>query len=699
MTLLALATAAVVVGSWRFTLSLGLRRGVDVVTAWLVVLAAEICLLVLGVGLAGQLRPVPLAVTAGVVSAAQVGWSLTGGREPARRSGRPVWTALGRALRRAHRHPILLVLALLVAAQYLWRLAVALRFPVLDYDGNAYHLISVDTWVQREAVTRTPQVVFADVYPQNSELITAWSATFLHSTWLSGLTQFLFVAMGTAAVVGIAANAGATRPRALLAGLVFAATPIVFLQAGTGYVDVAASATVLATWQLLLSAHDLRHRAGTGPGAGQRPERAGRHRAGYPQLVRYFLVAGLGVGMMLGTKSSNVLAAVLATGLAVVILRTAWRPPRTSGASAPTEPSPTEASPTEADPAAPDPPEPARIEPAPPRFRRWAAAPLYALLAPAVLVGGYWYLRNLLSYGNPLWPVTVPFFQGQGSVQELIVGGGNVPAEIAEDPPLTQIGQSWASDLFPHPFTYDQRLGGFGPQWLLLLAPAIAVMVPGFLRDRVGYLLGLVVPFGVLFLLQPAAWWSRYTIFVAGLGAVCYVLAVQWLAGRWERALHVTLVALVGIGMWWSVSPTYLAADQSDPLSPAEAVALLRADEKTRMTSRFPWNGYTALADAPRGALVAVPDRGRLLFAHPYVGTHLDRRLVVIPTPTDIGGLYAAARRVGADYVVLDPGAEPTAGLARGALDPASGFRQVGRTYDGLLFAVDDSPDAVTVGN
>ncbi|HEV2086936.1 MAG TPA: hypothetical protein VGR21_01365, partial [Cryptosporangiaceae bacterium] len=214
--LLVLATLAVVAGSWRFTLALGLRRPADVVTAWLVVLSAELCLLVLGVGLAGQLRPVPLAVTAGVVSALQLGWSVTAGRGAARRSGRPVWSVVSHALRRSWRHPILLVLGLLVLGQYLWRLAIALRFPALDYDGNAYHLISVDTWVQAGAVTHTPQVIFADVFPQNSELVTAWSATFLHSTSLSGLTQFLFAALGTAAVVGIASNAGATRSRALL---------------------------------------------------------------------------------------------------------------------------------------------------------------------------------------------------------------------------------------------------------------------------------------------------------------------------------------------------------------------------------------------------------------------------------------------------------------------------------------------------
>lgn len=668
MTVLLAATAAVVVGSWRFTLSLGLRRSVDTVSAWLVVLAAQLCLLVLGVGLAGQLRPTPLLLAAAVVAFAQVLWSLTLGRDTARRAGRAVWGALGRASRRSWRHPVLLVLGLLVLAQYLWRLAIAVRFPVLDWDGNAYHLISVDNWVQQEAVTHSPQSIFADVYPQNAELITAWSATFLHSTSLAGLTQFLFAAMGFAAVVGIASNAGARRSGALFAGLLFAATPIVFLQVGTGYVDIAASATVLVTWQLVLSAYDLR---------GESPRR----------LVPQFLVAGLAVGMMLGTKSSNVLGAVIAVLMAVLVLRTLWQ------AFRPPEPIP--------------PPDPTggpadglsggggtTVLTAPAatriavrqRFGRWAVAPLCALLIPAVAVGCFWYVRNLVTYGNPLWPITIPFFQGQGTVQQLIIGG-NIPAEIAQLPPLTKIFQSWSADLFAHPFLYDQRLGGFGPQWLLL-GPAILVMIFGFLRDRVVYLLGLLIPFCVLLMLQPASWWARFTIFFVGLGAVCFVLATRWLGGRWERVLHAGVVVLVAIGMWWSVSPTYLSATGTDPLSPAQALQLLRADEQTRSATRFPWTDYTDLADAPRGSVVAVPDRNPLLFTHPYVGTELRRRLVIIPTPADLATLRADLAGVRADFVVLDPKTEATAGLAREALLDPGHFTPAGTTYDGLLFAV-----------
>ncbi|MEP6697344.1 MAG: hypothetical protein ABJA34_10760 [Pseudonocardiales bacterium] len=672
-----IATAAAFAGSWRLALALGLRRGVDVVTAWLLILSAQLCMLVLVVGLARQLRPVPLAVAAGATAIVQVLFSATVRRSTARECSRRLRATMMQILRRPWRHPLLLTLGLLVSAVYAWRLAVAVRLPTLDFDGNYYHLISVDTWVQNGAVTHTPQNIFADTYPQNSELITAWSATFLHSTWLAGLTQFLFVAMGAAAVMGLAANAGSGRWRAVFAGMVFAATPIVFLQAGTAYVDIAASATILATWQVLLSAHDAR-----------------QGHARRSQLGAYYAVVGLGIGMMLGTKGSNIVSAALAVVLAAAILLARWRfRPSGALATAPAAPALPREPETDAMPAARGgaavlvsiPAQTLRTTQGE-SFWRYAALPLCALTIPALLVGGYWYARNLVTYGNPVWPVTVPFFQGRGTVGQLLAV--NAPPELQKLPPLSQIGRSWIADLAPHAYNYDQRLGGFGPQWLLLLAPSIAVMVFGFLRDRLVYLVGLMVPLVTLLFLRPEPWWSRYTVFLAGLGAVCFVLALKWLAGRWERVLHWALVAVVALGMWGANSPTEITAGApARPLTLGHALALLRADQGTRAYALYPWSAFKPLSSAPPGAVVAIPDRNKMIFTHPYIGTDLKRRLVVIPTPRNEPMLYTSLVAAGADYVVLDPDTAPTAALAKAALrDPR--LHQIGFVFDGLLFAV-----------
>lgn len=713
MILLGLSTAAVLAGSFLFSLVLGLRRSVDVVTAWLVVFSAQICMIVLAVGLAGQLRPMPLAMVAVGVSVLQGLWMLTRRQVAGQCLGR-LGNALAKALRRPWRHPVLLVVGLLVAIQYAWRLAIALRLPVLDWDGNYYHLISVDTWVQNEAVTHVPQVIFADTYPQNSELVTAWSATFLHDLSLAGVTQFLFVAMGMAAVVGLARNAGATAARSLLAGLLFAATPIVFLQVGTGYVDIAASATLLAAWQLLLSAFDFR--------AG----RTARHRrlnyAVRSQFIRYYGVAGLAVGMMVGTKSSNLVAAAIAVAVGTGILATAWHQRRAPATPGPRETA-TVATEEAGRSALPDPgtaaflgpafqgkvlnlhlaeldvaaggdtavltassPEPTPDTPSMQTFKRYAVLPLCALVVPAVVVGGFWYIRNLVTYGNPVWPITIPFFPGQGAVNELL--GSNAPPEITELSPLTQIGRSWVEDLYPHSFVYDQRLGGLGPQWILLLFPATVVMVFGFLRDRLIYLLGLLLPFVLLVMLRPDPWLSRYTIYLVGLGAVCYVLAVDGSGARWRRPLNVVLVVLVALGMWWATSPTYVrAGEPQHALTPAETLQLMRADYPTRMSAPYPWNGYGPVIDAPSGSVIAIPDQNILYFTHPYVGTRLERQLVIIPTPDDIDALYSSLVRNSADYVVLDPNGARTASLALAALKDHR-FTQVGISFDGMIFTV-----------
>ena len=45
-------------------------------------------------------------------------------------------------------------------ARLAWRTLLALRLPVVDYDGFSYHLVFVDVWLQHDALRLVPHRIW-----------------------------------------------------------------------------------------------------------------------------------------------------------------------------------------------------------------------------------------------------------------------------------------------------------------------------------------------------------------------------------------------------------------------------------------------------------------------------------------------------------------------------------------------------------
>jgi hypothetical protein len=146
---------------------------------------------------------------------------------------------------------ILAVASLLSLA---WRSALALRWPVLDYDGVSYHLVTVAVWLQDGVIGRVPQRIWSDGYPANGELVSTWLALATGTSSLTTFTGMAGVPLGVIATVGLARIIGAGRRPAILAGLLFGAVPALVLLMSTTYVDTIAASTAVAAWYLGLSA-------------------------------------------------------------------------------------------------------------------------------------------------------------------------------------------------------------------------------------------------------------------------------------------------------------------------------------------------------------------------------------------------------------------------------------------------------------
>jgi hypothetical protein len=116
---------------------------------------------------------------------------------------------------------------------------------------------------------------------------------------------------------------------------------------------------------------------------------------------------------------------------------------------------------------------------------------------------------------------------------------------------------SWREQ--PGDYYYDQQIGGFGRQWLYLEFPALlAATLLALKRRRFDFLLA-AASFWLLFIVQPANWWTRYTIFFVALGVVSLAWVSQQLP-RWPKAaLQAATLALVCFSLYCSTTHGYFS--------------------------------------------------------------------------------------------------------------------------------------------
>jgi hypothetical protein len=375
----------------------------------------------------------------------------------------------------------ILILIALVALGVL--VLFALLLPPYGYDAYTYHLPIVAVWMQTGNIsTKIPYNGYSNVYPAGTELIYTWLALFVHNYSLQTLCQVFYSLAGWLAVAGIGRVVGLRRSLALAAGALYFLTPIVLANSLSSYVDMA-----FAAMCLVLTFFTLRHI--------------------YQPRTAHLALAGLAGGLCIGMKSTGV--AYVALAVAILAGSYAWRWWR-PGAKVPRKT----------------------------RSRVLSdlaiAAALFAI--PTLAFGIYWYARDWVNFSNPVYPYTITLFghafPGSGTVQDVLVKQ-QTPPQWANLPNWRQAVASWQTDLPGHftTYGYDQRLGGFGVQWPLLELPALVLFTLYALWKRRDLCFTLVLPTLIIFLLQPASWWSRYMVFIVGPAAVALFFLLQQLPG------------------------------------------------------------------------------------------------------------------------------------------------------------------------
>jgi hypothetical protein len=567
-----------------------------------VVLLSTIQVGVVGAALASLRLSRPLAASLLAVSALVAGLVWRGLRE----GKAPPWAGISE-----HRWGWRLAGAF--AALYLLLLACAVIAPDISWDGNSYHLPAIQQWYQHGQVIwvegpESTNLGNINGHPKAAEVVSFFLSCLIHPA-LSKAHNLVYLPLGILGVASLALALGASRGAALLAGAVLLLVPINLGQSPTAYVDSAFGSAAIAWLAVTV-----------------RLRRLDAERYGWQALV-----LGCALGLMIGVKGTGLLLGAIGS-LALCFVHLAGRP---------------------------------RTFSAPAVIAWWLGIGVGALA-----VGGFWYARSFAHGHSPLYPFAlsiagVTLFPGFDPFEP--PGTFAVNGEIAALPAPLQIAFTWLQGLWRWPRSivgFDVRLGGLGFLWALGCLPAIVALVRERARTRTTWreelvrqpLWLLLAIVGLGFLFQPCRWWSRYTIWIYGLGLPCLATLSYAAMGRRGRAWAIACasVALLEAGIvvarWQNPLLAFAVREQrgEPPVAP-----------RPRLTTHFypPWGVRGSVIEQVAHTADGIGIGPLAWYAEPLVGVFGQplgaRRIDFVPADleADFDDWYA---RVRPRWVVMD---------------------------------------------
>ncbi|MBI4654288.1 MAG: hypothetical protein HY752_04760 [Nitrospirae bacterium] len=361
-------------------------------------------------------------------------------------------------------------------------------FPSYTWDALWYHLPIVGYIMQSGAIKDNfaPSFIdlFINIFPKNLELFFLWNTIFLESDIIIDLSQLFFTLVGVLAIYSIAIKLKVREGYAVYSSLLFFFTPIVILQSTTNYVDIAISVLFLIAINFLM--YDV------------------------PEDSRFektpIFLSGLTAGILLGSKVSGPL--FFLTFSSAIAIHKIIGYFRNNGHS---------------------------IKDSIMPYTKY-------FIVPAILMGGYWYIKNWLLYQNPVYPMEISIFDI--TLFKGLYGGIVDPAPqiINKLSSLARPFYVWLERV--EYYLYDSRLSGFGPIWFILFLPSsVFSFIYAVKRKKYNFLfLGIILI--IVFLFHPRNWNTRYVIFIVGLGAISFGLVLECFDKK-GRVLKVIALLLV----------------------------------------------------------------------------------------------------------------------------------------------------------
>ncbi len=415
---------------------------------------------------------------------------------------------------------ILLALFSLLVMKICWLMFIGYLFPSYTWDSLSYHLPIVGNIMQSGAIMENPvnfQIdTFINIFPKNMELFFLWNIIFLKSRIITDLSQLLFVIIGILTTYSIALKLDIKARSALYSSFLFFFTPIVILQINTNYIDIAVSVLLLIVINYLLY-ESPSFKNGSSPVEHQNDRKTP------------ILLAGVTAGILLGSKGSGPLFVLIF--LSAIIVQEFIKHRRQIYAR--------------------DSAGKSNI------IRRSIIPYLMYFFFPLIVLGSYWFIKNWVLYGSPVYPMEITVFNitiFKGLYKKML---DPVPALIENSSYLTRLFHVWMEKV--EFYLYDSRLSGFGPLWTILLLPSLVfAFINSAIKKRYNWLfisLLLILTFAV----HPRNWNTRYTIFMVAFGAVSYGFVIDYF-GKKTRITGVIALVLAAYTFLTVNSPCVMPA-------------------------------------------------------------------------------------------------------------------------------------------
>ncbi len=429
-----------------------------------------------------------------------------------------------------------------------WIVFLGYLFPSYTWDALWYHLPMVGYIMQSGAIQEVPVYSFItrfiNTLPKNIELFSLWNIIFLKNDAIVDLSQLFFTVMGVFSIYSIAVKLKIKEQYAVYSSLLFFFSPVIILQSTTNYIDIAVSVLFLVAINFLMC-DNTDECPDNKPGI-----------INFKKVKMPVLLAGLTTGILLGSKWSGPLfVAVLA---ALIVMRELAihfnlfniTPSGYKG-----------------------------------NFIRNRFIPyIICFIIPVFVMGGYWYIKNWVIYGNPFHPVEITFFnftifKGLYRGIEMMEKMNPTPEVINNLSMLSGLFHVWMEKV--RYYIYDSKLSGFGPVWFILFLPSIFFSFVYAVKGKRYNFLLISMVLVVTFIIAPRNWNTRYIIFMIGLGALSFGLALDYFE---KRQLTIKIIAL-------SLVMYVFLTSNSPCIMPGKIAEFIKLPAKDRILARHaPFN-------------------------------------------------------------------------------------------------------------